>query len=223
VDEHSERRVPDARKRGAWRRVLAVSSTALSIGVIMYFQMNRPDLTSAERAQLESVRRGNALWLQQAALGIGMKHPGEAFRPMAILPEPIAASIKKTGERTCEAFGFEDGTGQVVVLEIRKRTHLVPGFGSLGRRGTRRTGIASGMGDLLKKERQDAVVTTDDVVVRDGRELGRFDAVIAGVRYMFVRSLSLDRDNVEVLVDLLVLARDPTSLLPTVDSVGELP
>jgi len=212
-----------SQQRGGWRRVLGVSSTVLSIGVILYSQMNRPDLTSAERAQLKSVRRGNELWLQQEAFGIGMKHPGEAFRPMARLPEPIAASIEKTGESSCEAFGFEDGTGQAVVLEIRKRPHLVPGFGSLGRSGIRRTGIASGMGDLLKKKWPDAVVTTDDVVVRDGRELGRFDAVVAGVRYMFVRSLSLDRDNVEVLVDLLVLARDPTSLLPTVDSVGALP
>ena len=71
------------------------------------------------------------------------------------------------------------------------------------------------MADLLKKERQDAVVTINDVVLQDGRELGRFDAVIGSIQYMFIRSFSFDRDNIEVLVDLLVTARDRTSLLPS--------
>src|SRR5262245_38148425 len=106
MDAELERTAADRRKGGTWRRIVGVSSVVRAVGVIVGVQMNRPDLTPAERAQPQNVRQGNELWLEQAALGIGMKHPGEAFRPMATLPEPIVASIKKTGEDTCEAFGF---------------------------------------------------------------------------------------------------------------------
>jgi hypothetical protein len=189
------------------------------LGAFVWFQCpsRQSGLTAAEREPPRVVQRDGARWLEQPALGLTMRDPGPAFRPMATLPAPMAAVVKKSGPELAEGFGFQDPAGSMVTLLVRKG---VPGA---ARRGPGEAGFAEGMAEEIRRRGIDVTVTAHDLIKKNGRDVGRFEMQLGASGYILVRSIAFDRDGAEVLADLLVLTGAPASLLPTIDSFDARP